>query len=383
MTKFRKATRQIHLWLGLVTGLIVFIVSITGCLFVFQKEISDLVHKKTFFVQPPAQKTQLPFSYLLEQASTALGKDKPINYTVTYKDPARAWEFMTYKAGDPKALTYFGSLAHYESVFINPYDGKITGHYDYKYDFFNIIKYLHWGLLLNPDYGQYIVGYSTLIFVFMLITGMILWWPKKWSKTNIKKSFTIKWDASFKRLNYDLHNVPGFYTMFITLILALSGLVYALPWFQKTVYVIAARTFEQPDVKYEVSTPAPFTGKPLDRIFIESQKLFKETDRIAVSPPLTEEAAVFVTGLRGKEVYYDFDVLQFDQYSAKLLNRRNYDEMNAGEKLSAMNYDIHVGAILGLPGKILALIGGLVAASLPISGLMIWLGRKKKNKKQK
>lgn len=60
--------------------------------------------------------------------------------------------------------------------------------------------------------GQPIVAYAILKFVIMLITGLILWWPKRWNKTNIKKSITIKRKASFKRVTYDLHNVFGFYS---------------------------------------------------------------------------------------------------------------------------------------------------------------------------
>ena len=222
MTRFRKITGQIHLWLGLITGLVVFIVSVTGCLFVFQKEVSDIIYKDKFFIKPPAQATTLPYSVLLKKAENALGKNHVVNFSTTYRETGKAWEFMSYKAGNPKALTYFGSVNYYESVFINPYTGAVTGHFDYKYNFFNVVKFIHWSLLLNDKYGQTIVGYSTLIFVIMLITGMIMWWPKKWSKTNINKSFKIKWDASLKRVNYDLHNVPGFYAMQITLILALT-----------------------------------------------------------------------------------------------------------------------------------------------------------------
>jgi uncharacterized iron-regulated membrane protein len=45
-----------------------------------------------------------------------------------------------------------------------------------------------------------------------------------------------------------------------------------------------------------------------------------------------------------------------------------------------MNYDIHTGAIIGLPGKILAFFASLIVASLPITGFYIWWGRKQKQK---
>lgn len=382
MTRFRKIIGQIHLWLGLITGLVVLIVSITGCLFVFQKEISDLIHQETFFVKPPSSTVTLPYSTLLKKAEQALGKDHPVNFSTTYKDKEHAWEFMTYKAGDPKALTYFGSIDYYESVFINPYTGAVTGLHDYKYDFFNIVKFIHWSLLLNDTYGQNIVGYSTLIFVFMLVTGMIMWWPKKWSKTNINKSFKVKWKAGFKRVVYDLHNVSGFYVMLITLVLALTGMVFAFKWFQTTVYVVASGSTTPPEVKQVKSKPAPAVLYPVDIAFNKAKVLLPASDRINVSPAAGAEGVIYIYGIQGKETYYHADALQFDQYSGKLLYRKNYEEQNAGEKLVGMNYDIHVGAILGLPGKIIAFIASLVAASLPVTGFMIWLNRKKKKKKK-
>lgn len=382
MTRFRKIIGQIHLWLGLITGLVVLIVSITGCLFVFQKEISDLIHQETFFVKPPSSTVTLPYSTLLKKAEQALGKDHPVNFSTTYKDKEHAWEFMTYKAGDPKALTYFGSIDYYESVFINPYTGAVTGLHDYKYDFFNIVKFIHWSLLLNDTYGQNIVGYSTLIFVFMLVTGMIMWWPKKWSKTNINKSFKVKWKAGFKRVVYDLHNVSGFYVMLITLVLALTGMVFAFKWFQTTVYVVASGSTTPPEVKQVKSKSAPAVLYPVDIAFNKAKVLLPASDRINVSPAAGAEGVIYIYGIQGKETYYHADALQFDQYSGKLLYRKNYEEQNAGEKLVGMNYDIHVGAILGLPGKIIAFIASLVAASLPVTGFMIWLNRKKKKKKK-
>ncbi len=57
----------------------------------------------------------------------------------------------------------------------------------------------------------------------------------------------------------------------------------------------------------------------------------------------------------GRDTYYGYDVLQFDRYTGALLHHRLNAEKNTGERLVEMNYDIHVGAIGGLTGKIIAL----------------------------
>jgi uncharacterized iron-regulated membrane protein len=63
-----------------------------------------------------------------------------------------------------------------------------------------------------------------------------------------------------------------------------------------------------------------------------------------------------------------------------MLTRTSFATMNNGEKIVALNYDLHVGSIAGLPGKTFAFLASLIAASLPLTGFYIWWGRK--NKKQ-
>jgi len=383
-SRLRRISDWLHLWLGISSGLIVFILGITGCLFAFQKEITELIHRKEIFIEHvPADLKTLPLSVLKDRAERALGGKKQISFISTYtKAPNRTWEFGTYKGGDPKAFWYFDSVDYYDLVLINPYSGKVTLVEDHKYEFFAVVKMLHWSLLINHPIGQQIIGWSTFIFVFLLISGMVMWWPKNLKKSNFDKSFKIKWSAKLKRINYDLHNVLGFYVMTICLVLALTGMVWAFTWFQSTVYVVAARSITPP-VNPAGKSDSTKTIKlnPFDVAYAGAQKVFKDADRIGISPATgTGEGVIYATGYRGDETYWNYDALQFDQYSGKLLNRKDQSEKNAGETLIGMNYDIHVGAILGLPGKVLAFFASLIAASLPVTGFIIWWGKKRKKK---
>lgn len=377
-SRARKVAGFLHLWLGLASGIVVLILGITGCLYVFQKEISDVVYHKQLYVTPPANAVTLPVSQLKEIAQKALNSPN-VNVT-TYTDQGKAWEFLYFKGGDEDGLTFFDEVETYKSAFINPYTGQVTGIMDYEKNFFVIVKYLHWSLLLNTKYGQPIVAYSTLIFVIMLITGMILWWPKNLKKSNFNKSFKIKWKAKFKRLNYDLHNVPGFYALLITLVLALTGMVWGMSWFQTIVYVVASQSTTPPKQNQLSSdSTAVAVKKPLDLAFAVARDQFKDAKRIGLFFSGERKSDVIAAyGYRGKEDYYDVDVLHFDQFTGALLARENFKDKNNGEKIISMNYDIHVGVILGLTGKILAFFGSFIAASLPVTGFMIWLGRKKK-----
>jgi len=347
---------QIHLWLGLVSGLVVLIVSITGCIFVFQKEITEARHPEWFFIKPGSH--TLPLSQLRDSAQAALGAGHPLSYTVTFRQPDRTWEFMAYRENDT-ALTIFGATEYYLSVFLDPYTGRVAGIRDNKYDFFMVIKYLHWSLLLNTPYGQPIVCYSTVVFVILLISGLVLWWPKKWTKAMRDRSFKIKWKASFRRVNYDLHNVPGFYSLFPALIIAVTGLFFFWP-------------IPTPPLPPTRSIPVALTIDPLDRALQTSLDSLPQCVRFGISPAFGKEGAVYISAYGDDETYYGYDVLQFDQYSGRLLHHLKNAKKTRLQRLVEMNYDLHVGAIAGLTGKIIAFITSLICASLPVTGFLVW-----------
>ncbi|MBE8713862.1 PepSY-associated TM helix domain-containing protein [Sphingobacterium hungaricum] len=383
-SRFRKISDWLHLWLGLASGLVVVFLGVTGCIFAFQKEISELIDPKAYFVEAPKHAQALPLSVLTKKAEEAFGQGIKVGFSTTYPDPNKTWEFGAYKEGNADAFWYFDAVDYYVMAYVNPYTGEVTKSVDYKYEFFNVVKMLHWSFLINHPIGQQIIGWSTFIFVILMITGIIMWWPKNLNKSNTDKSFTIKWKAKFKRINYDLHNVLGFYSVLICMILALTGMVWAFTWFYDTVYVVASASTKEPTLFYaESDTATTKINNAYDLAFAEAKKLFAHADRISMSPADGGTAVIYATGYQGDETYWDYDVIQFDQYSGKLLHRRNQSEKNNGEVLLGMNYDIHVGAVLGLPGKMLVFSASLIASSLPITGFIIWWGKRKKKKPRK
>ncbi len=188
----RKWAGRIHLWLGLLTGLIVFIVAVTGCIYVFHDEIKDVVWdwrtiepKQQDFIEPSELQHKLKEKY-----------------------PNASGAFVIYTGKDRPAAIYSVKEATPYYFYFDPYTGKMLYEQNFKTDFFEIIKALHMYLLLPPAIGKQVVGISTLVFILMMITGIILWWPKKWK--NLKNSLKVKWSARPKRLNYDFIISPDF-----------------------------------------------------------------------------------------------------------------------------------------------------------------------------
>lgn len=381
---FKQWVGRVHLWLGLASGLIVLLLGITGCLYAFAEEIKGCLRKDQLYVKE-VKDTRLPPSALWQIAQQAIGKDKPLNAINLYSDPQKATSFYAY-AGTDGNFFYFDNVTHYVSVYIDPYTGKVLGVYDEEMDFFNIIKMLHWSLLISHPVGQQIVGWGTMAFVVMLISGIILWWPK--NKAARKQRLWFRWkDATkWRRKNYDLHNIFGFYVATVALILAFTGMVWAFSWFKSAVYVAGSLSTTPPKTIVEKSV---VSNGDKDMAFNKAAAIawqkHPDAGSISLAYPAEAEGIIDLYVQQHDGAYYVNHNMQFDQYSGKLLRERHHSEKNFGEKLITANYDIHVGAILGLPGKILAFIASFICAMLPVTGFLIWWGRtnKKASKKSK
>ena len=375
----RKICSYLHLYLGLSSGLIVLIVALTGSIYVFEKEIYAFIHPKVIYINnPPPKASPLPLSKLKQIATSAInGKD--INYIITYQKPTRSWEFIAYKPGDPQSFFYFDALDYHLGVFINPYTGKINKIRDYKYDFFNIIKYHHWNLLINHPLGQQLVGIATLIYIILLVSGLILWLPRKFKISSIKPRLTIKLNARFKRLNHDLHNVLGFYTLIFALVIAITGLVWTYQWVGKTIYLLTNGQAQKTEILYS-SKPnnknINIYNNAIDNIFYQVQHFSPKAQRTSLSLANSAKGVIYISQFPDEEAFYGTNDFIFDQYNGKLLFSKLYSTKNKGERLLNANYDLHVGTIWGLTGKIIAFIVSLIAASLPITGFIFWLGKK-------
>lgn len=372
---FKKITGKIHLWLGLSSGIIIVFLGITGCILAFEQEIKSVTepYRFTEYVNKPA----LPPSRLQQIAIAQLpGK---IPHSVSYPEKGRSAQVIFYN-DEPE---------YYYSVYINQYTGKVLKVKNEDADFFRIVVMGHFYLWLPPAIGQPIVATATLIFFIMLISGIVLWWPK--NKAARKQRFSIKWNASFKRKNYDLHNVLGFYMSWVAIFIAVTGLVWGFQWFAKSLYFTTSGGKEMVQF-YESHSEKPAvpvaTAEPaIDKIWRNMNATYPQAQLIEVHFPNNDSAAIEAVANPQAGTYWKSDYRYFDQYSLKEIDVNHpygrYNNTTVADKMMRMNYDVHTGAVLGITGKVLAFFASLVAASLPITGFLIWRGRNKTKKAAK
>ncbi|MGE8556009.1 MAG: PepSY-associated TM helix domain-containing protein [Chryseobacterium jejuense] len=385
----KKWSAKLHLWFGLSVGVIVFIVSLTGTLYVFKDEIQNILRKDVIYVKHEASAQKpIPLTILQEKVSLELNEKYPINSVEVSLDKGKSYRFLYYEKSK-KGWNYFQQVLINKQAYVNQYTGEILAVYDEKYDVFNILKYIHWGLLLNSEWGPYVVGIPTVLFIIMLITGIILWWPK--NKNARKGRFWFNWEnvKNWKRKNYDLHNVLGFYTSFIALIMSVTGIYFAYPYVKNTFNLALSGYWEQPKEK-QIKSPDSLMAKRSDLFDItalQTEKLYAGASSYRISlngknkkGKELKNLPITIYGQEGR--FSERSILTFDRYSGKLLTNKPHQQLSNAEKYANANYDIHTGSYFGLFGKIIWFIAGLICTSLPVTGFLIWWGKRKKQGKK-
>jgi uncharacterized iron-regulated membrane protein len=362
----KKAITLLHLWVGLVSGLIIFIICITAAIWSFSPEIEDLASYRHVI---PKDIPLLSVSSLKAIADKQL-PDKKLNSLIIFDDRKKS------------AIAEFYGGSYYYAAYIDPYTGKVLKLRDEGHTFFRYVILGHYSLWLG-NFGKQIVRWTTLLFLIMLISGIIVWWPR--NKAARKQRFKIKLGTSPKRLNYDLHNVLGFYASWIILFAVLTAVVWTFDFARDAEYFAGStgKTFPgYHDVIVKKQIEDKSIISKIDSLYALQAASHKKNYMITISFP-ADDSSVYTISVYPHKQIYDYDAYHYDQYTFKevpVTFGGKYADANNGEKIVRMNYDIHIGNIIGLPGRIAMFFAVLVCASLPITGFYIWWGKNKKKK---
>jgi len=369
----KKIFVKIHLWLGLVSGLLVFIIAFTGALYAFQEEISNMASYKHVAIE---ERSLVEPSELMNIAEAQL--------------PGRELQSVKYGGGDRavEAIFYGYAPSYYDIVYLNPYSGEVLKVKDMQKDFFRFIITGHYYLWLPPRIGQPLVAWSTLVFLIVIISGLVIWIPK--SRKALKNRVWFQWNKKTKwpRINFDLHVVGGLYASVFSIIFAITGLVWGFQWFANGFYNAIGG---EKSLIYSVENPVKTSSSsvvstsPIDSVWHFMLKEYPDYGSIEVHPVHNDSSLFSANATEKGGGYGKTDYRYFDQKSLQEVSVGNIygrlKDANAGEKLFRMNYDIHTGAVLGIFGKTIAFLASLLIASLPITGFIIWWKKRRTKKK--
>lgn len=361
---------KIHLYGGLISGLIVFIVSITGVLYAFKDEFEQFEEYR--FVQAKDASLISP-SAAFEKAREVRPDTKIHGVVFNGRDKAI------------EVIYYQGSPLYYGAAYLNPYTGELLHETNFLTSFWGLVLIGHRYLWLPPAIGSVLMKFMVVTYFVLLLTGLVIWWPKS---RRTKGAFWFSKTRNGTAQVREWHQVLGLYsTVFIVLFL-LTGSVWLFSDFGQWMYRI---TGGQKDAQFSIPPSdttlvhAAANTNPLDSVYHIVRAEFGEEAKVELHGVDSPEKSILVE-VQEKPGYWRMNYLFYDQYSLKEIPSPHiygrYADAGPPELIRRVNYEVHTGAIGGFAGKLLAAIMSLLSASLPVTGFLFWLKRrKKKNKK--
>lgn len=365
----------------MISGVIVFIVCTTGAIWALN--IHGWVDKDKF----ADMEIKSDSTNWLKPSQLAKMSQEVMGVTPTY---------VSYVKDAPARVGSYGKGKRV-SILINPYNGDIIKGVDPKgkevkeFDFWNFIRQGHRALWLPWNIGRPIVNYATLAFVIVLISGLIIWFPRSKKAARNKLWFNWKKNTPARRKLFDLHSVLGFYICFILLAISCSGMVWGLNWWSEGLYKVTTGGKNLPEWGSAKSDSLAVEIAPngADVIFDQLLKENPLAQGISINLPDEDDKSSVISATISpeKDVYYNSDRYTYDKYTLKEIKQAGpysgkYKEASFGDKLRRMNYEIHIGSILGTPGRLLVFFGALFGASLPLTGFYLYFKKHWRKKKK-
>lgn len=369
----RKIFFWAHLVSGVVVGLVVVLMSATGVGLAFQPQIEGWLRSDLQALDVDPSASRLSLQELQALAEAARGADASA---------------LTVPSAPAAAVTiHFGRTA---PTFIHPWTGAILE--DPAAGWAKVFGTLHgWHRWLGASgddraIGRAITGASNLAFVFLMASGLFLWFPRKWTARAFRTVMRFRFRLRGKARDWNWHHTIGFWSLPILLVLGVSGVVISYQWAHRLVFTVAGVEAPPPGRPGppEVDVPTP----PADAALLSLEELVDRAKseapaatelRLALGPSPAAGGTAGAQHMTAREAgaFPPFAslTLSFDPYQGELLHRQSFEDLDRGRRLRSWLRFLHTGEALGWPGQLVAALASAGAVVLVWTGLALGLRR--------
>jgi len=381
--KLRKIIFWVHLPIGVAAGIVILIMCVTGVLLAYEKQIISWADTRHYRSAPPATNTQrLPIETLIAKARDAR-EGTPTAVTIK-SDPLAPAEIA------------FGRET---TLFANPYTGSIYGQGSPKVRaFFRGVTDWHRWLGANGEnrnVARAITGASNLGFLFLVMSGFYLWWPRNWNLKALRNVTWFRRGLPARARDFNWHNVIGFWSAVPLFIVVLSAVVISYTWAGNLVYRIVGETTPAP----RANQPAPASAnneKPkvdlsnnLQPGWTRAEQQVSDWRSITLQLPTSATAPLTFNIDRGTGGQPQKRAqLVLDRPTGDVVRWEPFSSQTRGRQLRSILRFAHTGEVAGIVGQTIAALVSIGGAFLVITGLALamrrlvaWLSRRARSAK--
>lgn len=377
----RARLRTIHLYVSLLFGAIFVLAGLTGAAIAWTDELDGalnptLLRSRGAAGKQDAAPTPAQVQGAVERLTAAPGYGKPSMLQLPYAadDVYVAWYRKPNK--DRGSL----ATAKTRQVMLDRYTLAILG--ERNYGEFGLTRelllptlfHLH-RFLFAGDVGKTVTGVSGLLLTLTSLLGLVLWWPK-YTLSSLRKSLSVRGAPTSRQFHHSLHRSAGFFLTPVLAVLGFTGMAMNLPdWVRPVVGAVATLEHEG-----KVGN-GPATGRDTIGVAaaLEVAQQRMPTGRLS-RLSLGSAKAPYEIRLRqpGEIRAGDGSTrISVDAWSGAVLRVRDPLRAAAGDTFLNWQFPLHTGEAFGLAGRMLVSLCGLAPLAFMITGLLLWLGRRK------
>lgn len=376
MKRLRKIIFWCHLPIGVLGGVIILIMCVTGVLLTYEKQITYWADTRRYNGAPTStEANRLPLETLLQKARESRNTN-PSSITVRANQNA-------------PAEVSFGREG---TVFLNAYSGQVLGE-DSKgvRNFFRVVTDWHRWLGAqgeNRQVARAITGACNLGFLLLVISGFYLWFPQRLSRKLFRPNLWFRKGLPSKARDFNWHNVIGFWSAVPLFIVVLSAVVISYTWAGNLVYRIVGETPPAPRANQPAGPPKEnkdANAAKLDTFLASAQQQVNGWQAITI--PLAQAAgplSVSVDSGNGGQPQKRATVV-LDRQSGNVTKFETFSTNSRGRQLRSILRFAHTGEVLGVVGQTIAGLVSLGGVFLVYTGLALsfrrfraWIARRAK-----
>jgi uncharacterized iron-regulated membrane protein len=365
----------IHLTAGCLAGWVIFVMSVTGVLLAFKRQILTR-GDRSFQSQPAPGAQRLPLEDLLAKLQAAQGR-MPTGITIRSESSV------------PVAFDF----GRERTLFVDSYTGQVLGEESPKLRmFFSKVEDLHRWLAASPESrqaGRAVTGASTLIFLVLVTSGPFLWWPREWTWRNLKKITLLRGGLWGRARDWNWHNTFGFWCFAPLFLIVLTGVVMSYGWANNLLYRMTGNPPPPPQnqaaaqirpeqgshqSKHRAAEAPRFDN--LENLFARAAQQVPGWTTIGVRFSNTPQDTLTFAIDQGNGGRPDLrSQLTLNTASSAVVRWEPFSSYNRGRRLRAWARFTHTGEAFGLPGQSIAALASAGASLLVFTGLTLALRR--------
>jgi len=364
-----------HLMAGVLAGIVILMMSATGVLLTYERQLiawSDRGLRSA----PPADGSA-PLS--VEALLTSLRRDHP--------DLEVSGVTLASDATAPVSI-----VAGRQTVYVDAYTGRVLGESTQGVRrFMSEVRAWHRWIAVEGEgrpVARAITGWSNAIFLFIVVSGLYLWFPRKWTWQRVRPVVWFSKGLRGKARDFNWHNAIGTWSAVPLFIVVLTAMPISFPWANALVYRAVGEEPPQqggrggreggpaggreggPAGREEARRDRP--QPPLDGLDVLVTSAARQSPgwkTINLRIPTSDRAPVVFAIDRGDGGQPQLrSTLSLNRTTGAVVSSESFSDQSLGRRLRSISRFAHTGEVLGLPGQTIA---GLATAGAVV---LVWTG---------